>query len=57
MKSHLSNYADLLAIPFFLLLVVYFYKKKNRTDFENILFLFAIFGLVLDIIFSYIFLY
>jgi hypothetical protein len=57
MKSNLSNYGDLLAIPFFLLLVVYFYKKKNRTNFENILFLFAIAGLVLDIFFSFIFLH
>ena len=57
MKSNLSNYADLLAIPFFILLVIYFYKKKNRTNIENILFLFAITGLILDIFFSYIFLY
>lgn len=57
MKSNLSNYADLLAIPFFILLVIYFYNKKNRTNIENILFLFAIVGLVLDIFFSYIFLY
>lgn len=57
MKSNLSNYADLLAIPFFILLVIYFYKKKNRTNIENILFLFAIAGLILDILFSYIFLY
>jgi|UniRef100_A0A6C0DVH9 hypothetical protein len=57
MKSNLSNYADLLAIPFFILLVIYFYKKKNRTNIENILFLFAIAGLILDIFFSYIFLY
>ena len=57
MKSNLSNYADLLAIPFFFLLVIYFYKKKNRTNIENILFLFAIAGLILDIFFSYIFLY
>ena len=57
MKSNLSNYADLLAIPFFLLLVVYFYRKKNRNNIENILFLFAIVGLILDIFFSCIFLY
>jgi hypothetical protein len=57
MKSNLSNYADLLAIPFFILLVIYFYKKKNRTNIENILFLFAIAGLILDILFSFIFLY
>ena len=57
MKSHISHYGDILAIPFFLLLVVYFYKKKNRTDIENILLLFSIAGLVLDIIFTSMYLY
>lgn len=57
MKSDISHYGDILAIPFFLLLVVYFYKKKNRTDIENILLLFSIAGLILDIIFTSIYLY
>ena len=48
----LVHYADILAIPFFLLLTLYFYKKVDRTDMENILFLFAISGFVLDTYFS-----
>lgn len=52
---NLVHYADILAIPFFLLLSIYFYNKK-RTFIENILFLFAVTGLVLDIYFTYNFL-
>ncbi len=43
---------DIVAIPFFGLLVLYFYKKQNKTFIEKLLFLFAIFGLLFDIIFS-----
>ncbi len=43
---------DLFAIPFFALLVLYFYKKQHKTFIEQLLFLFAIFGLLFDIIFS-----
>ena len=49
---NLVYYADILAIPFFLLLIIYFYNKK-RTFIENILLLFAVSGLVLDTFFSY----
>ncbi len=55
--SILSNYADIIAIPFFLLLSLYFYKKKNRTQLENILFLFSVVALILDTMFTFIFLY
>jgi hypothetical protein len=54
--QNLSNYADILAIPFFLALVVYFYNKKNKTIFENMLFFFAISGLILDTVFTCMFL-
>lgn len=50
---NIVHYADIVAIPLFLLLTVYFYKKSNRTFIENILLLFAISGLVLDTYFSY----
>ncbi len=42
---------DILAIPLFLWLAVYFYKKEVRTDEENLLFAFAVGGLVADILF------
>ena len=53
---NLCHYADMLAIPFFFLMALYFYKKRNRTFFENILLLFAVSGLILDSYFSYYFL-
>ena len=53
---NLVHYADILAIPLFLLLTVYFYRKNNRSFIENILLLFAVSGLVLDTYFTYHFL-
>jgi len=44
-----SHCADILAIPFFVLMVYYFCKKKNRTIIEDVLVLFAVSGLVLDV--------
>ena len=49
----LVHYGDILAIPFFLLLACYFYKIKNKTKLENLLYIFAIGGLVVDIYFTY----
>ncbi len=49
----LSHIGDILAIPFFLLLTVYFYQLKNKTILEYILLLFAVSGFVLDILFTY----
>ena len=46
------HYADLIAIPFFMLLVFYFYRKKRRNRFENILYLFSIGGVIMDIYFT-----
>ena len=53
--NNLSHYGDILAIPFFALLSIYFYNIENRSVLENILFLFSIAGFVLDILFTYIF--
>ncbi len=54
--SDLSHIGDILAIPFFLLLIIYFYEKPRRTQFEQILLFFAISGFVLDILFTISFL-
>jgi len=48
----LSQLGDILAIPLFALLAYYFYKKEKRTDLENVLFLFAVVGLVADVFFT-----
>lgn len=54
--KNLAHYGDMLAIPFFALLTIYFYNIKNKSILEYILFLFSISGVVLDIIYTYIFL-
>lgn len=50
----LPHLGDILAIPFFLWLVVYFYRKSQAgplTNEEKILYLFSIGGLVADLFF------
>ncbi len=56
MNYNFSHYGDILAIPFFALLAVYFYNIKHKTTTEYVLLYFSISGLVLDILFTYIFL-
>ena len=50
--ENLSHYGDIIAIPFFGLLVYYFYRKAYRSPFENILLIFSICGFVLDIVYT-----
>jgi hypothetical protein len=54
--NNLNHYGDILAIPFFALLVTYFYHIENKSILENILFYFSISGFILDILYTYIFL-
>jgi hypothetical protein len=54
--NNLSHYGDILAIPFFALLTIYFYNIKNKSILEYILFYFSISGFVLDTLYTYIFL-
>lgn len=54
--NNLSHYGDILAIPLFGLLVIYFYSIENKSTIENILFYFSISGFILDILYTYIFL-
>lgn len=46
--ENLAAYGDALAIVGFTLLVVYFYRKKSKTTFEKVLYLFAFLGLLVD---------
>jgi hypothetical protein len=48
---NLPKLGDILAIPFFFLLCIYFYKKKFLTFEEKILYLFAIIGFCADMFF------
>jgi hypothetical protein len=51
--SNISKYADMLAIPNFALLVYYFLSiKRQKTIIEYLLLIFAISGLILDIVFT-----
>ena len=49
---NLCNLGDLLAAPFFLFLVIYFYNIEQKTFFENLLFLFSLLGFIVDAISS-----
>jgi len=53
--NNLSHYGDLLAIPFFALLTLYFYNIENKSLVENILFYFSLTGFILDTYFWLIF--
>lgn len=49
---NIIHIADVLAIPLFLLLIIYFSKKKNKNIVEYILLLFGIIGFIVDVYFS-----
>jgi hypothetical protein len=51
-----SHYGDILAIPFFALLVIYFYTIEHKTMIEYVLLYFSIIGFTLDSLYTYIFL-
>jgi hypothetical protein len=47
------HYADVLAVPCFLISFLYFYYKQNKTLIENLIMLFLLIGFILDTIFTY----
>ena len=53
--NDISHIADILAIPFFFLLTVYFYQLPDKNILECVLFLFALTGLLLDVLFTYMY--
>jgi hypothetical protein len=55
-KDNFSHYGDILAIPFFGLLIFYFFTIENKNLIEWILLLFSICGFLLDILYTIIFL-
>ena len=56
MKS-INRWGDIFAIPFFFLLIIYFYNIQDKTYFEWVLFLFSITGFIADSLFTYQFFY
>lgn len=49
----LSHYGDILAIPFFLMAFIYFYKIEDKDETEYALQAFSFAGFVLDVAFTY----
>lgn len=54
--KNFSHYGDILAIPFFVLLIIYFYNIEDKSILEYVLLCFSIGGFILDILYTYIFL-
>jgi len=52
----ISHYGDMLAIPFFFLLTIYFYNLKKKTPQEYIFLGFCFLGFVMDILYTYLYL-
>jgi hypothetical protein len=50
--NRFSHYGDILAIPFFILGMIYFYTIEHKTPVEYILFLFSVVGAIADITFT-----
>jgi len=53
--KNISHYGDILAIPFFALLIFYFYRIEKKSVLEMVLYLFSIAGFILDIFYTCLF--
>ena len=53
----INHVGDIMAIPFFALLAWYFYNIESRTTIENILLVFSVGSMFLDMFFTYLFLF
>jgi hypothetical protein len=52
--SNLCHYGDICAIPMFLIVILYFYQIKSKTNLEWFIFIFSILGFLLDILYTLI---
>jgi len=50
--KNVSHYGNILAIPMFMIGIIYFYLLEGRTILENMLFVFLILGFFADIMFT-----
>lgn len=55
--NKLTHIGDILALPFFILLSIYFYRIENKTPLEYLLFYFSVLCFMIDVTFSYFYLY
>ena len=51
--KQLSHYGDMVAIPFFLLAFIYFYRLEHKDMTERALLVFSLAGFILDLAFTY----
>lgn len=51
--ASISHYGDVLAIPFFLLSLIYFYRLEDKDMTERALLMFSLAGFILDLAFTY----
>ena len=49
------HYADILAIPLFMINMYYFYNIENKNILEYLLLLFTFIGFICDIIFTFMY--
>ena len=56
LTNKLAHYGDMLAIPFFIITLYYFYLIENKTWMEWLIIVFITNCLIGDILFTYIFL-
>ena len=54
--DNFAHYADILEIPFFFLMFIYFARKSYTTHLENMLLIFSLIGLIVDTYFTWQFL-
>lgn len=51
--ERISHYGDILAIPFFILLSMYFYSIEDKNPLEYLLFVFSVVGFFMDTLFTF----
>jgi len=56
MINNLDHYADILAIPLFIISSIYFYRIKNKKMIEYFLLMFSVGAAFADIFFTAVFL-
>ena len=54
--NKLAHYGDMIAIPYFVLLLFYFYQIENKTTFERLIIALIFIALICDVAFTFIFL-
>jgi hypothetical protein len=55
--ENIIHYSDIIAIPFFIVLIVYIANKQKKSIIEYVLLCFSIIGLCCDLLFSAYFLF